>query len=67
MALRGSLREDGGLLAVLAERVAACSASATDALGAAAAAEHERRGAALHLDEVLAHARAELQATTSTV
>lgn len=52
---------------MLAERVAACSASATDALGAAAAAEHERRGAAMHLDEVLAHARAELQATTSTV
>ncbi|MGQ0466922.1 MAG: ATP-binding protein [Sporichthyaceae bacterium] len=60
-ALRGSLREEGRFLAVLAHRVAGCGASTEAALGTAAA-ERRRRGAAMHLDEVLAYARAEVLA-----
>ncbi len=60
VALRGSLREEGGFLAVLGELVATCSAAAKAACGAAASA-HAARGAAMSLDEVLAYARAQLQ------
>lgn len=60
LAVRGSLHEETGVLAVITERLAACRAQVAVALGAGAA-ECERRGAAMHPAEVLAYARAELR------
>ena len=60
MALRGSLREEGGVLVVLTERLHACRAQVATVLGEAGAANRERTGAAMHTVEVLAYARAEL-------
>ncbi|MGH8975186.1 MAG: ATP-binding protein, partial [Acidimicrobiia bacterium] len=62
--LRGSLHEEGSFLPVLSERLAAASASVTAALSAGHVAEHERRGATMHLDQILAYAWAELRAET---
>lgn len=55
MALRGSLREEGGFLAVLAKRLADCHDHVTAALGATPAAEREHHGATMHLDQILAN------------
>jgi predicted ATPase/DNA-binding SARP family transcriptional activator len=59
--LRGSLREEGGILAMLSERLSACRAQIATKVGAAGAAERERTGAAMHLAEILAYARTELR------
>ncbi|MGH8974896.1 MAG: ATP-binding protein, partial [Acidimicrobiia bacterium] len=67
MALRGSLREEGGALAVLTERLCTCRAQITSVLGEAGAAERERTGAAMHTAEVLAYARTELRAVTNAL
>jgi hypothetical protein len=60
--MRGSLREEPGFLAVLAKRLADCHAHVAAVLGAAPADEHERAGATMHLDQILAYARARLRA-----
>ena len=65
MALRGSLREHGGALAVLTERLRACRAHIASVLGEAGAAERERTGAAMHTAKILAYARTELRAVTN--
>ncbi|MDQ3943587.1 MAG: hypothetical protein M3357_00215, partial [Actinomycetota bacterium] len=67
MALRGSLREQGGALAVLTERLRACRAHIASVLGEAGAAERERTGAAMHTAEILAYARTELRAVTNAL
>jgi len=64
MALRGSLREEGGLLAVLTERLSACRAHVATMLGETGAAERERTGATMDPAEVLAYARTELRSVT---
>jgi predicted ATPase/DNA-binding SARP family transcriptional activator len=64
-ALRGSLREEGGVLAVLTERLSACQAHVATMLGEGVAAERERTGVTMHLSEILAYARAELRSATN--
>jgi hypothetical protein len=54
--LRGSLREEGGVLALLSERLSACRAQIATMVGDGAA-ERERTGATMHLAEILAYAR----------
>jgi tetratricopeptide (TPR) repeat protein len=65
ISLRGAMREESGVLAVLTERLAACRAQVVALLGTAVASEHEHNGAAMHPAEVLSYARAQLGATTA--
>lgn len=67
MALRGSLREQGGALAVLTERLRACRTHIASVLGEAGVAERERTGAAMHTAEILAYARTELRAVINAL
>jgi len=62
VSLRGLLREEEGVLAVLSERLAACRHDVAARLGEAEASDRECLGRSMHLAEVLAYARAELQA-----
>ncbi len=62
IALRGLLREEEGVLAVLARRLHDCRDQVHAALGPAEAEACERRGATMHLADVLALARGEVAA-----
>jgi non-specific serine/threonine protein kinase len=66
MGLRGAMREEAGVLAVLTERLAVCRAQVLASLGSAPAAEQEHNGATMHPAEVLAYARAQLRAAAAS-
>jgi predicted ATPase/DNA-binding SARP family transcriptional activator len=64
-AIRVLLREEGGVLPILRRPLEACRHHITTSLSESEAVDAERKGAAMHLAEVLAYARAELRATTA--